>query len=156
MKKKNIFTLVVCTCLFLSVSVSAQKAYWASPNDSTAKKLIAMEKMWLDASCNPQPSLKEVFANDFQGTSTSGIRYNKEEAIASDTNTPDRQCTLGDVKIHFYGDTVALAYGSESSLRKGADGKEYKRCLVWTDTWLKRDGKWQIIAAQDNVVECPK
>jgi hypothetical protein len=41
------------------------------------------------------------------------------------------------------------------SLRKGKDGKEFLRCLVWTDTWLKRDGKWQIIAAQDVVVECP-
>lgn len=37
---------------------------------------------------------------------------------------------------------------------KGKDGKEFLRCLVWTDTWLKRDGKWQIIAAQDVVVKC--
>jgi len=53
-------------------------------------------------------------------------------------------------------ETVAIAYGNESSIRKGKDGKEYLRCLVWTDTWLKRDGKWQIIAAQDAVVKCPK
>lgn len=26
--------------------------------------------------------------------------------------------------------------------------------LAWTDTWLKRKGKWQIVAAQDNVVAC--
>jgi hypothetical protein len=51
---------------------------------------------------------------------------------------------------------VAVAYGNESSIRKGKDGKEFLRCLVWTDTWLKRDGKWQIITAQDVVVECPK
>jgi hypothetical protein len=50
---------------------------------------------------------------------------------------------------------LAVAYGNESSIRKGKDGKEFLRCLVWTDTWLKRDGKWQIIAAQDVVVKCP-
>jgi hypothetical protein len=25
---------------------------------------------------------------------------------------------------------------------------------VWTDTWLKRNRKWQIAAAQDNKVDC--
>ena len=27
-----------------------------------------------------------------------------------------------------------------------------KQCEVWTDTWPKRDGKWQMVAAQDNQV----
>jgi uncharacterized protein DUF4440 len=156
MRKKNIFISLLCTSLFISVSASAQTARWASPKDSTAIKLITMEKMWLDANCSLQPGLKEVFADDFQGTSTTGTRYGKEEAMSTDMKNPDRQCELGDVKIHFFGDNLAMAYGSESSIRKGADGKEFKRCLVWTDTWLKRDGKWQIIAAQDNAIECPK
>lgn len=141
---------------FFSVSVSSQNSHWASPDDSVAIKIITMEKMWLDADCSPQPGLKEVFADDFQGTSTSGTRYGKKEAMITDIKNPGRQCELGDVKVRYFGDTIAMAYGSESSIRKGADGKEYKRCLVWTDTWLKRNGKWQIIAAQDSVVECPK
>ena len=156
MYKKTIFASVLCTSFFISASVSAQTAHWASPNDSTAIKLISMERIWLNASCNPQPGLKEVFADDFQGTSTTGTRYGKLEAMSNDSKTRDRQCELGDVKIHFFGDNLAVAYGNESSIRKGTDGKEYKRCLAWTDAWLKRDGKWQIIAAQDNVVECPK
>jgi hypothetical protein len=24
----------------------------------------------------------------------------------------------------------------------------------WTDTWLKREGKWQIVAAQDTILPC--
>jgi hypothetical protein len=31
---------------------------------------------------------------------------------------------------------------------------DVKVCQVWTDTWMKRDGKWQIVAAQDNRVDC--
>jgi hypothetical protein len=27
-------------------------------------------------------------------------------------------------------------------------------CQIWTDTWLQRGGTWQIIASQDNRVEC--
>ena len=155
MKQVTIFILMFCATLMSSITVSAQKAYWASSDDSLAKKIIAMEKMWAESDCNPQPELKEMFADEFQGTWIDGNRYGKDEAIS----TPEyryRQCQLGDVKIQFFGETVAIAYGSESSILIRAGGKENKRCLVWTDTWLKRDGKWQIIAAQDNVVECPK
>ena len=153
MHKKIILNSALFAVLMISVSVSAQKAYWASPDDSIAKKLIAMEKMWLDADCSPQPELKDVFANEFQGTWIDGTRYGKDQAISPAKN-PHRQCQLGDVKIQFFGESVAVAYGSESAVRIGADGKESKHCLVWTDTWLKREGKWQIIAAQDVAVEC--
>jgi hypothetical protein len=47
-----------------------------------------------------------------------------------------------------------MAYGSESAVSKAKDGKETKRCLIWTDTWLKRAGKWQIVAAQDTGIPC--
>ena len=50
--------------------------------------------------------------------------------------------------MRFFGDSIAIAYGSESRIRKGADGKEARRCQVWTDTWLKRNGQWRIVAAQ--------
>ena len=136
--------------------IDAQKAHWAASDDSVAMELIAKEKMWAESNCSPQPGLKEVFADEFQGTAPDGSRFGKDQAMSTDMNHLDRQCRLGEVKIQFFGEVVAIAYGNESCIRKGADGKEFKRCLVWTDTWLKRDGKWQIIAAQDMVVGCPE
>jgi hypothetical protein len=150
----SIFLFVGLT--FLSQAVTAQKARWASADDPIAIKLIEMEKMWGDANCMPHPELKDVFAEDFVGTAPDGTRYNKAHAMETDIKNPDRQCKMGDVKIQFYGENVAIAYGNESSLRKGNDSKEFLRCLVWTDTWLKKDERWQIITAQDVVVECPK
>ena len=156
MNSKTIFCIVLSTTLMISVSATAQKARWASANDIVAKELIAKEKMWGESNCSPQPGLKEVFADEFQGTDPDGTRYGKVQAMETDLKNLDRQCQLGEVKIQFFGETVAIAYGNESSIRKDKDGKEFLHCLVWTDTWLKRDGKWQIIAAQDMIVECPK
>jgi hypothetical protein len=106
----------------------------------------------------PQPDLKDVIADDFQGTYTNGQRYGKDKAIATDPAlamlSRDRQ--LGEVKVRFFGDSFAIAYGAESRLRKDKDGKEARRCQVWTDTWLKRKGQWQIVAAQDTVIPCPQ
>ncbi|MBS0382224.1 MAG: hypothetical protein JSR56_07310, partial [Proteobacteria bacterium] len=117
----------------LSLAAYAQQARWGKPDEATVKLIKASEKMWLDADCSPQPGLKDVFADDFQGTSPSGERYGKKDAMT--TSTPlATDCRLGDVTVHFFGDTTALAYGSESSLRANAKGEVEKHCLVWTDT----------------------
>jgi hypothetical protein len=48
---------------------------------------------------------------------------------------------------------------STKGAREHAVGKDksqpnIKVCQVWTDTWLKRGGTWQIIASHDNRVKC--
>ena len=132
----------------------AQESRWGSPEDETVKFMIAAEAKWANSACSPQPDLKDVIADDFQGTSPSGRRYDKAKAITSDTKALERDCLLGEVKVRFFGDSIAIAYGGESAVSKAKDGKETKHCLIWTDTWLKRAGKWQIVAAQDTDIPC--
>jgi hypothetical protein len=94
-------------------------------------------------------------AGDFQGTSTGGARYTKADELR-DEKAPHSAhgCALDDAKVHFLGENVAIIYGSEHAIGKDELHPDAKQCQVWTDTWLKRDGKWQIAAAQDNKVEC--
>ena len=125
-----------------------------SADDPTVKFIITIEAKWASSSCSPQPELKDVIADDFQGTATDGHRYGKAEAIATDPKVVARDCQLGQVKVRFFGDSIAIAYGAENRIRKAAGGKEARRCQVWTDTWLKRNGQWQIVAAQDTIIPC--
>lgn len=138
---------------FTSPSV-AQESRWGSPDEDTVKLIKAAEGKWASSACSPQPVLKSFIADDFQGTSPSGRRYGKDEAITTDTKSLSRDCQLGEVKVRFFGDSIAIAYGAESWTDKAKDGKDTKRCQVWTDTWLKREGKWQIVAAQDTLLPC--
>jgi uncharacterized protein (TIGR02246 family) len=138
----------------LVLPIQAQKARWGSPNEETVKKIIEMEAMWASSDCAPQPNLKDVIADDFQGTAPDGHRYGKASAIATDDAARSRDCQLGVVTVQFFGDALAVAYGNESSTARDKEGISSRHCLAWTDTWLKRDGKWQIIAAQDTVVSC--
>jgi Lipocalin-like domain/Domain of unknown function (DUF4440) len=133
------------------ISSQAQEGKWAAADDPTAKALIDLERQWAEAACTQNGVTKKILAEDFQGTSPDGKRYSKREAVAppKESRLEERDCRLLDAKVRFFGDRVALVYGSESSVKMGADEKEYTRSLVWTDTWLKRDGKWQIVAAQD-------
>jgi hypothetical protein len=49
---------------------------------------------------------------------------------------------------------ISVVYGSEHYVGKDKSEPHAKVCQVWTDTWLKRGGTWQIIASQDNRAEC--
>jgi len=135
----------------------AQESRWGSPDEEVVRFMIAAAEKWSAAQCSPQEGLQDVIADDFQGTFTSGQRFGKAEAVTTDTAKArlSRDCQIGEVKVRFFGDSLAIAYGAESRMRKDLDGNEAKRCLVWTDTWLKRNARWQIVAAQDTVVACP-
>ena len=92
--------------------------------------------------------LERILADDFVGVEVDGSHYSKAEAIKIYRTQPSEFVFnhLIEVEIRFYGDT-AVAQGSEGWKKKdGTPGK-----YVWTDTWIKRAGKWQAVAAEDLV-----
>jgi Domain of unknown function (DUF4440) len=131
-----------------------QVSRWLSPADPIAKNITTLEDLWAHTACSSVPdALKAAFAEDFQGTAPKGMRYGRPAGDWGGKGD-DTDCQLQDIQIRLFGDSVAVAYGDESSVSKKKDGRAQKHCLVWTDTWLKRKGKWQIVAAQDNAVTC--
>lgn len=133
------------------ISSSAQMSRWANASDPTANYMIDLEHQWTDADCKPSRIVETLLADDFFGTSPEGKLYTKQDAVRNALNHKPtaRSCQTYEVKVHFFGDNIALLYGSESSISKTPAGTEQARKLIWTDTWLKRNGKWQIVAAQD-------
>jgi len=143
-------------CLaILTTAAHAQQSHWATPDDKTAKFLIDMERKWAEGVCADNGVIAELLADDFQGTSTGGERFNKADELRDEKSPRSaRGCALDDAKVHFFGENVAIIYGSEHAIGKDKSHPDAKVCQVWTDTWLKRDGKWQIAASQDNKVDC--
>jgi len=52
--------------------------------------------------------------------------------------------------VHRYGAVTAVVTGWLVVGGRGANG-EFNRRYRFTDTWVKRGGRWQIVAAQDYV-----
>ncbi len=132
--------------LLCAAAAPAQTSRWASADDKTAVWMISQERRWAESACDGNDITHTLLADDFQGTSPSGKRYSKPTTAEKPSA---RDCKLGEVKIRFFGDNLAIAYGSESQTKTSKDGKEHVETLIWTDTWLKRNGRWQIIAAED-------
>lgn len=54
------------------------------------------------------------------------------------------------VHVRFFGNT-AVAQGQQTWTRTGGRRGRF----IWTDTWVNRNGCWQIVNAQDTVVPLP-
>jgi hypothetical protein len=152
--------LITCVVLTNAAhSQQAQQSHWATPDDKTAKFMIDMERKWAEGVCTNNGVVSELLADDFQGTTTGGERYNKEDELRDEKGPHSAHgCALDDAKVRFFpsssGEDVAIIYGSEHAIGKDKAHPDAKVCQIWTDTWLKRNGKWQIAAAQDNKVDC--
>lgn len=137
------------------IPVQAQQSHWASADDKTAKYIVEMERKWNEGICVNNGVVANLLADDFQGTSTSGTRFTKTDELRDERGSHSaRNCGLDDAKVHFFSESLAVVYGSEHSVGKDKAEPNAKVCQIWTDTWLKRNGEWRIIASQDNRVPC--
>jgi hypothetical protein len=153
MKSSAAFALLVATL----ASASACAAEPTAGQKQAAAWMTQMAHAWADQACGGKWVIGELLADDFHGTAPKGARYDKPTGEpVFDANTKwSTDCRRDAAEVRFFADDVAVVYGAESKTVEGADGKPERRCLVWTDTWMKRNDKWQIIAVQDNRIECP-
>ena len=145
---------LICVVVIITAA-HAQHARWAASDDNDAKVMIDLERKWAEGVCADNGVIANLLADDFQGTSTNGERFDKKDELRDEKSPRSAHgCGLDTAKVRFFGDNLAMVYGSEHAIGKDKTRPEAKVCQVWTDTWLKRDGKWQIAAAQDNKVDC--
>ena len=109
--------------------------------------IVSSERQWAESVATGDTSaIERILADDFIGVDPKGRLYTKQQMIGDTPNAPKHFVSnrLNDVKVRFYGKT-AVAQGSETwEKRSGERGR-----FVWTDTWLRRNGRWQIVAAED-------
>jgi ketosteroid isomerase-like protein len=113
------------------------------------------ERLWAESSANGDTSLIErIVADDFVGVDPDGGFYDKAKEIADTRESPKEFISnhVNEVKVRFYGET-AVAQGTESWVRRTE--KPLRGRYVWTDTWVRRNRKWQIVAAEDLLVPEP-
>ena len=109
-----------------------------------------IENSWAQVAVSGDPSvIAHIFADDFVGVAPDGVHYTKQGFI-DDTKAHPLGFTstkMVEMKVRFEGN-VAVAQGHETFARK--DGERGR--FVWTDVLVRRDGRWQLIAAQDAMV----
>jgi ketosteroid isomerase-like protein len=141
------------TILFAIAAVSGAAATEAKcvaigPHPAPVLSYICKsEREWAESVASGDTSaVKRILSEDFIGVDPKGKQYRKAEMVADTAEAPKyfNSNVIGDIIVRFYGNT-AVAQGSETWRKKKGDTGRF----VWTDTWVKRNGTWQIVAAED-------
>jgi len=134
------------TVLALSVIAVASLATAQSAADSSA--IRQGEAQWASAVVKYDRRLvDEVLSADFVEISDSGRVYSRDEAVDYQP-TGYIKNTIDTLHIRFFGHDAAVAWGAESWAKKdGTSGR-----VLWTDTWVRRDGKWQVTVSAGQAV----
>ena len=140
--------------LILSVSVSslsAQSSRPPVPVQAASLPPMQLEGQWTTALVNRDArTFERLLANGFVYTEDATI-MGRNDVIRS-VSGPDRVewARNEGMRLHDFGD-VQVITGVLHLRGRGKQGP-FDRRYQFTDTWQRRSGRWQIIAAQDYLI----
>jgi len=141
----------------LALAAGLAIAGCAAKEDRAADEryIVDGEAAWAAATASGDVSVIErILADDYVGVAPDGTMTSKRSEIEETRAGPAHVASnhVNQVKVRFYGD-MAIAQGSETWEHKS--GEPLRGRYVWTDTWLRRNHVWQVVAAEDLVAPAP-
>ncbi len=130
---------------------SAAPANKGDQSGNAEHAVMRINREWADAIIKGDASTTErVVAPDGIFTEATGNVFDRAQLIAmiKSGDLKLESTTFDDVKVREYGDMAVVTYSStDKGQYKGQDMSGQYR---WTETWIKRGGKWQQVAAHQS------
>jgi ketosteroid isomerase-like protein len=133
---------------FATSTAAAQQPKSPAPTPDE-RAVLDLEEGWTRAVVKRDAAMfRRLLAPGFVYTEDArvmtGEELTREVTTGSDTVTEARN---EDMKTHNFANTIVVT--GWLVLKGRSAGTPFDRRYRFTDTWLKRNGQWQIIAAQD-------
>ena len=145
--------IILFTILAAALPLSAGGS--VSPRNQEAsgaeQEVRKLERAWLDAyEQNDAKAMEAIVADDFTITFPDGSMQTKPQSMERikrprNPASPAPKFYTEDVRSRAYGDTVILMGRVISEYVR--DGKTVKDASRYTDTYVKRGGRWQVVAS---------
>ena len=151
MSARFLFLLLpLLACAKSTTNSSSGAAPTSGENDEAGRRALnQLEDDWVKAlESHDTTFLARVIAPDFRGSGDSAKTWGRAEVMreAADSTIQFRNLRDEDRQIRIYGDgtvgviTARALYTLERGERPGQYISRY------TETWVKRDGQWQVVA----------
>jgi len=147
---KRFVIAVGVAVLVLAVAVKAQTPT-QTKSGSVEQELMKLENEWNDAWVNRNIAFfDQILADDYIVTFSDGNVYTKAQEIANVKSGEDVATSVvgDDFKVRVYGDAAVVTY--RMAVKGQYKGKDNSFLFRWTDTWIKKDGRWQVVAAHQS------
>ncbi|MGH9855351.1 MAG: nuclear transport factor 2 family protein [Blastocatellia bacterium] len=145
--------LRVTVAFLLLVTIIIPLRAQTPSGEITGELTKLLEEFLAGASRNDAATHDRFWAEDLIYTGSSGRRIGKADIIRGARSAPapkpgDPTTTYGaeDIRIQQYGDTAVVAFRLIG--KTGKDGKTAVTNYLNTGTFLKRNGKWQVVSWQ--------
>jgi len=152
--KRIIFSLVLTI-----VSATAAMAQNVAPAAPELTRLL--NEFLIGAGANDAAVHEKFWADDLIYTRAAGARIGKVElmkgvrsAPAPKAGDPKTVYSAEEVVIRQYGNTAVVAFRLIGTTEK--DGRSQVSRFLNTGTFVKRDGRWQVVAWQATAIPDPK
>ena len=140
-----LFLLSLATCT-VAVAQGPEGKRSESKDVVTLKQL---EQDWLDSYRDGDPDkMGKILADDFIGRWADGSTQTKDEQLKAIRTGAEKHSTnqMLECNVRLYGDTaVVTGLQTEQSVLLGRDGSG---TYSYTDVFVKRDGRWQVVATE--------
>jgi ketosteroid isomerase-like protein len=121
---------------------------------SVEEQIKKLEQDWAQATIKEgAPAVDKYEADDIVTTDPGG-RVTDKTQDKKDLSSGDlkfESMELSDMKVQVYGNT-AVATGA-NTLKGSYKGQDISGKYRFTDTWVKRGGKWQVVSTQGTKVQ---
>jgi len=138
--------------IFLVIAIlvaAASMAFGQQKNPKLEAELIKMDKDWTVAELKGDTKAAGMYvADDFWGTNTDGSMNDKAQYLATLKATTDTD-VADDFNVRFFGDTAIMTHRGTV---KGERDFQYRS----THVWMKRGGRWQIVAHHSHEIVAAK
>ena len=118
---------------------------------------MQMERDWCKALATKDPAvLAPILADDYTSVNSRGVMATKASELA-DTKAGASgfaTCVNDQMKVRVFGDAAVITgHNTASGTFKGAAFKN--RESYWTDTYIRRNGRWQCVASHGSPAAVP-
>ena len=115
------------------------------------QELISLDKSWGEAGLKGDSAvLERILADDFIGNSPIGVATKAQNIAEAKTNAPNitnATYVADEYTVRFLDPNTAVM--THRAVEKGLNkGKEYNDQHRSMHVWVKRDGRWQVVASQ--------
>jgi ketosteroid isomerase-like protein len=150
--------LLLAACGQASKSPSINSPVTPSPIAENVEQVLSkMEQDWVGASLKKDIAFVDsLLADDYVGIGSDGSVWTKPkqiEVLRSGELKFD-SVSIDGIKVRAFGDTAVVTYSQTEKSR--FQGKDSSGRTMWTDIFVKRNGKWQLVANHSSRVEQPK
>ena len=155
MKRSTIVFLVAAVVLAAWWFYTPASPVMAGPRDtnrSVESTITQLERNWAKAIVEKDTgTLERLLAKEFNGTSPTAETYSREMAIEDIKHGVYvvSMMDLDEISVNVFANT-AVAFTSQNEISRYGD-KDFSGHYHYTDVWVKRGGRWQVVASHGSL-----